>query len=335
MSKKVCLDAGHGGSDPGAVGHGLREKDLCLDRVLRMKQILESEYAGVEGILTRSTDRFVELSERARIANAAGADVFISDHKNAFNGSARGFESYIWNGGVGQATRNLQNTVHNKIVSSLNGYSLPNRGTKEANFSVLRNTSMSALLLEEAFIDNATDNNLMRQSAFKEAYCRAVVEGLAEHLGLSKKSGGGDEWTGQVLRRGDRGPLVGSLQSQLNNAGYNAGTVDDIYGAKTEGAVRSLQEDAGITADGIAGPQTYNALKDRQSEVGKMVVVKVDTLNYRSRPSFDSSAIAGQAKKGEAFTIVERVNVQGSSTDMYKIKSGYYITAHPNYVVVR
>ncbi|WP_096190314.1 N-acetylmuramoyl-L-alanine amidase [Evansella halocellulosilytica] len=258
MSTIICLDAGHGGHDSGATGHGLLEKDLCLDRVLRMRQMLMDEYEDVSVILTRSTDVFVELIDRANIANNAAAAVFISDHKNAFNGQARGFESYIYNGGVSQGTRNLQNAVHNKVVNVLSGYGLPNRGTKEANFSVLRNTNMSALLLEEAFIDNITDNNLMRQSNFREDYCRAVVEGVAEHLGLQRKSNGGT----------------------------------------------------------------------------MMVRVEVDVLNVRSEPSWDDSAIAGQVTRGEAFTVVERVNVPGSSTDMYRLLSGLYITTNPNYVSV-
>ncbi|MBM7095737.1 MULTISPECIES: N-acetylmuramoyl-L-alanine amidase family protein [Alteribacter] len=256
MTKLVWLDAGHGGNDPGATGHGLLEKNLCLDRVLRMQQIFD-EYEGVHTLLTRSTDVFVDLEVRAQNANNAGADVFISDHKNAFNGSVRGFESYIWNGGVSQVTRNLQTAIHNRVAAALGSYSLPDRGRKEANFSVLRNTSMPAVLLEEAFIDNITDNNLMRQAAFKEAYCRAVVEGIAAHLGLQKRETG-----------------------------------------------------------------------------TQMVVVEVDTLNVYSLPSWDDEAIAGTVFKGEAFTIVERVAVPGSTTDMYRLLSGLYITTDPNLVRV-
>ncbi|SDI19569.1 N-acetylmuramoyl-L-alanine amidase [Alteribacillus persepolensis] len=186
--KTIVFDAGHGGHDNGANGFGLYEKDLCEDRVKRMKIILENEYENVKIILTRSDDTFLELRERAQIANRAGADVFISDHKNAFNGKARGFESFIWNGGVGAATRSLQNIVHRSVYNKIKKYDIPDRGTKQANFSVLRNTKMSAILLEEAFIDNRADNNLLQKKEFSEAYCRGVVEGLAEFLGLKKKA---------------------------------------------------------------------------------------------------------------------------------------------------
>src|SRR5690606_33324558 len=88
----LMLDPGHGGHDPGAVAHGLREKDLTLDIAQRIRHMLEAEYEGVEVRLTRESDTDVSLSQRARMANQWGADFFLSIHVNA--GGGTGWESY-------------------------------------------------------------------------------------------------------------------------------------------------------------------------------------------------------------------------------------------------
>lgn len=113
---KIVLDAGHGGRDPGAVGNGLREKDLTLTIVRHIGRLL-SEYEGVEVHYTRTDDRFLELSERAEIANKLKADYFISVHINA--GGGTGFESYIYNGNVSNATVAYQNVIHAEIMKAI------------------------------------------------------------------------------------------------------------------------------------------------------------------------------------------------------------------------
>ncbi|WP_029761895.1 N-acetylmuramoyl-L-alanine amidase family protein, partial [Geobacillus thermodenitrificans] len=98
---KFVIDWGHGGSDPGAVGNGLREKDLTM-KIGKMIGDMLGEYEGVQVIYTRTDDRYLSLEERAEIANKAGADFFLSVHINA--GGGTGFESYVYNGNVSQAT---------------------------------------------------------------------------------------------------------------------------------------------------------------------------------------------------------------------------------------
>ncbi len=97
--KIIVLDAGHGGHDSGAVGPtGLFEKDVVLDIVLRMRSIINREYPLYKVILTRDSDVFVPLPERARIANKSEADFFLSVHANASpNRKARGIETYLLN----------------------------------------------------------------------------------------------------------------------------------------------------------------------------------------------------------------------------------------------
>ncbi len=186
--KTIVLDAGHGGSDSGAVGHGLKEKDLTLDRALAIKNKLEANYSNVKVILTRSGDSYPSLSQRANIANKAGADLFISDHKNSFNGSARGFETFSFTNSS-KVTTQHQNIIHQEIYSRIKSFGITDRGQKKANYQVLRQTSMPAILLEEAFIDNKQDNDLLRDKSFRDTYVDGVVTGIAKCLGLKKKEG--------------------------------------------------------------------------------------------------------------------------------------------------
>ena len=95
-ARRIVIDAGHGGHDPGTIGrNGLMEKDLVLDVALRLEKMVRQEL-GAEVILTRGNDMFVPLEERTAIANSRGADLFLSIHANASrNSRARGIETYF------------------------------------------------------------------------------------------------------------------------------------------------------------------------------------------------------------------------------------------------
>ncbi|MFC3523118.1 peptidoglycan-binding protein [Marinococcus halophilus] len=139
-----------------------------------------------------------------------------------------------------------------------------------------------------------------------------------------------------TLRPGDKGPSVARMQQMLLDAGEKLplyGT-DGDFGEETENAVRSFQKSQNLTVDGIVGPNTWEALEGAAVK-GKLAVVLAELLNVRSRPSFDADAVVGTVSRGEAFTIMEKVNVEGSSTEMFQLKSGLYITAHPSYVQVK
>lgn len=145
---KIFLDPGHGAHDPGAVGKNSKEKDNVLKVGLRLKTLLES--AGHTVKMSRSTDVFIELSERASMANAWGADYFISLHNNSATAtSATGFETFIFNGAVSAATYKLQASIHNAIASKIG---IRDRGMKRQNLAVLRESAMPAVLIEYAFI---------------------------------------------------------------------------------------------------------------------------------------------------------------------------------------
>jgi N-acetylmuramoyl-L-alanine amidase len=180
---KFVLDAGHGGRDSGAVGNGLREKDLTLKIVKHIGRLL-SEYEGIEVHYTRTDDRFLELSERAAIANKLKADYFISVHINA--GGGTGFESYIYNGQVSSATIAYQNVIHGEIMRAIGN--VTDRGKKRANYAVLRETCMPAVLTENLFIDNPNDAAKLKSEQFLLQVAYGHVIGLEKAFGLKKKT---------------------------------------------------------------------------------------------------------------------------------------------------
>jgi N-acetylmuramoyl-L-alanine amidase len=180
---RIVLDAGHGGNDPGAVANGLKEKDLTLAIVKHIGRML-AEYEGVEVHYTRTDDRFLELSERAAIANKLKADYFISVHINA--GGGTGFESYIYNGGVSAKTITYQNVIHAEIMRAIGN--VTDRGKKRANYAVLRETRMPAILTENLFIDNANDATKLKSEQFLLQIAHGHVQGIVKAFGLKKKA---------------------------------------------------------------------------------------------------------------------------------------------------
>src|SRR5690625_2263931 len=176
---KIFIDAGHGGHDPGAVGSRSKEKDNVLKVAKRLKILLESH--GHVVIMSRSTDVFIPLSERARMANAWGADYFVSLHNNAAIASATGFETFIYNGPVQSKTAGFQNAIHNAIIK---GIGIRDRGKKRANFAVLRETRMPAVLIEYAFITNVNDENILINEVEKLA--QLTANGIINYVEIGR-----------------------------------------------------------------------------------------------------------------------------------------------------
>src|SRR5699024_1067294 len=133
---KLYLDPGHGGSDNGASGNGLKEKDINLDIASQIRSILNSDYENVEVRMSRTNDSTVSLSQRTNEANDWGADYFLSIHCNAFDGTAQGYEDYIHSSlSNSSKTAKYQDTLHADIVKVNH---VTDRGRKKANIHVLR-----------------------------------------------------------------------------------------------------------------------------------------------------------------------------------------------------
>lgn len=187
---KIYLDPGHNhsGGDTGATGYGLREQNISVQIGQKLKGLLEangqqvkmSRYA-VEDNIGNGTLRS-SLSSRTADANAWGADLFVSIHCNAANEKAYGTETYAYR--VSSNGYRLAAGVQKHLVADTGRC---NRGVKTANFAVLRNSNMPAILVETAFIDNPEDNAFLGSEIGKSHIAAAIAKGICEYLGLGYK----------------------------------------------------------------------------------------------------------------------------------------------------
>ena len=218
--QRLVLDPGHGGKDPGAVGRGgLLEKEVVLDVSLRMKSRLEA--LGFEVLLTRSRDEHVPLLRRAEFAREQRADLFISIHANAAeNRKANGFETYFlseaktdWERAVAarenaaieydrgdslplgdelelilaDMAQNEYLTESSELAAAIQESAVPkarvfDRGVRQANFYVLRQNYMPAVLVEVGFISNASEEKLLRNHQHREKLAEGVSRGIGEFV---------------------------------------------------------------------------------------------------------------------------------------------------------
>lgn len=183
---KICIDPGHGGSSPGAVGNGYNEKDLNLATALKFKTWLNLDTQDTGGgynwkvLMTRTTDTDVSLAARSSYANSNNVSRFISIHHDAnTNSSANGSSTFIYTS-VGSTTQDLGEKVHSELIRH---GKLKDRGLRKADFHVLRETSMSAVLTENGFITNAGDAGIISKSSWQNEVAEGFMHALQRHYG--------------------------------------------------------------------------------------------------------------------------------------------------------
>jgi N-acetylmuramoyl-L-alanine amidase len=179
--RRIVLDPGHGGSDPGAVGI-VQEKGINLDVALRARDLLVAEGATV--LLTRDCDCAVSLADRVALANNQGAHRFISIHSNSCGGcGGTGTETYHHTSQSSSSTSGLlAKVVQEEMVQHLG---LRDRGVKQADFYVLRNTNMPAVLVELGFVDTATDAAKLGSPTWRLEMARAILHATQRHFGIA------------------------------------------------------------------------------------------------------------------------------------------------------
>ncbi len=216
----IVVDAGHGGKDPGAIGHkGLREKDITLKIARLVAKDLSREVKNSKIILTRKRDKYIALEERTAIANSRKADLFVSIHINASRKrSATGVETYILNLSSSEEARRLAarensttrrgisdleyilrdlvktaktndsvrlaSSVQGKLIAQLRRkYSrIKGNGVKGAPFYVLVGTRMPSILVEVSFISNAREEKRLRSTKYQKEVAKGITTGVVEYL---------------------------------------------------------------------------------------------------------------------------------------------------------
>ena len=175
MPYSMMLDSGHGGSDPGAVYRGRREKDDTLRLTLAVGEILQEN--GIDVLYTRTTDVYISPYERAVEANQAGVDFFLSIHRNPYptDNEVMGVESLIYD------LSGLKYQMAQEINEQLETVGFVDLGVKaRPNLVVLKRTRMPSVLVEAGFINSDTDNELF-DSNFQDI-AQAIATGVLDTL---------------------------------------------------------------------------------------------------------------------------------------------------------
>jgi len=220
---RIVIDPGHGGHDPGSIGHGIKEADLTLDIALRVEKLLQEE-AGIEVVLTRRSNAYVPLEERTAIANRESADLFLSIHANASrNSAAHGVETYYLsfastpdaeavaareNSASERAMHNLPDIIkaialNNKLDESRDlasmvqesmvtrlrrsNKNMRNLGVKKAPFVVLIGAGMPSVLAEISFLTNRQEAQLLKTPAYKQRIAEALQDAVLKYRKALKR----------------------------------------------------------------------------------------------------------------------------------------------------
>lgn len=259
--KKIFVDAGHGGSDPGAVKYE-KEADLNIKVTGYMCDYLSENYeCEVKKDITADSINTVVAR-----ANKWGADLFVSNHKNA--GGGDGYEAWVYS----EKNKKLGEIFAKHVKAA--GQNLRSPSVKySTNLGVLRLTNMKAILNEGAFVDNKKDIQDWNEAAELKKLGKAYAEAAAEYLDLPKKKATSgtskpastSKSATKLTVDGIKGPkTIKAWQKYLNKVGYSCGTADGIMGAKTIKATQKFLNAKGYkcgNADGIMGAKTIKALQ--------------------------------------------------------------------------
>jgi N-acetylmuramoyl-L-alanine amidase len=224
--KTICLDAGHGGKDPGCHGQYSYEKDITLNIVMRVEAMLQAYYKKLNVVQTRSTDIFWELEERGSIANAAQADLFVSVHVNSTpkrTGTSNGTETYVLGlhrtddkenalsekgemQSQGDAKLNASDPLTQikvaqymqafltqsislgaKIESEFANQGRFSKGVKQEGWGVLAHTGMPAVLVEIGFLNNPDEEAYLNSEQGQIQVATAIFNGIKAYKEETEK----------------------------------------------------------------------------------------------------------------------------------------------------
>ena len=221
---KVFVDPGHGGKDNGASGNGNNEDQLNLQVAKRVEKKLIDK--GIEVKMSRSSDEFISLEDRSKMANQYSPDVFISIHQNsADNSSANGIETYYH-------TKKGEYEPYAKEIQShaIDETGARDRKVKNANFAVLRETNMPAALFESGFITNPSESAKLASPEYQDKLATGIVNGIETYLKQNIQLNGDSE-------NSDRLEIIntGTVTATSLNVRSGYGTGYDVIGILSKG----------------------------------------------------------------------------------------------------
>ncbi|MEK4060884.1 MULTISPECIES: N-acetylmuramoyl-L-alanine amidase [Paenibacillus] len=174
--KRIVIDPGHGGSDPGMLGTSFDtlEKDLNLQTALYVRDYLTAKGARVE--LTRTQDQRPSLARRVQIGQSVGADAFVSIHYNSSPKNVSGTLTFYYSE---SDDLRLARSIENRLGQ---GIGLKSNGVSFGNYHILRENNLPAALVELGFLSNRNDEAVVRTSAYQKKAAKAIAEGLADYF---------------------------------------------------------------------------------------------------------------------------------------------------------
>ena len=327
---KVFIDPGHGGVDNGAVQNGVLEDEINLQISKKIEAKLKAK--GVEVKMSRNDDTYLSLTERTRMANNLGSDIFVSIHQNsATSSSAKGIETYYYS--PRQDSKELATDIQADLIQSTNA---TNRGVKTANYAVIKTAQMSSSLVECGFISNPTEAQNLSSSSYQDKVAEGIVNGIMDYLKenviLNNNSGSqkpDDSSTTETVQTGT------VKVSNALNVRSGAGTSYSVLGSLSNGAKVEIVGTSGswykikygsgygyvskdyitVTSsnDTTTKPETTPPSTGTTVQTGTVKVS--NSLNVRSGAG-TSYSVLGSLSNGAKVEIVE------TSGTWYKIKYG-------------
>lgn len=307
MSKIICLDPGHGGSDSGACKGTRKEKTDALKMALAVGKLLTSQ--GIKVIYTRTTDKDITIAERTTLSNNAKADYFLSIHRNSATASAKGYEIWI-HSEASSTTSNKAKAILNNVVA-VDGRLGVNRGVKKgapsySNFGINRLSNAPSALFEMGFISNKDDNKYLDNKfnqiaeAIAKGLCSAVgvsykkateesdmkyLQQIANYKGIKLASNCTEQQALEAIKKFDT-----TLQTQVNDYNRQTRTMKEGDSNNAVFAVKCLILELkrlgvinqGVDANGVFGGGTVKAVKLIQEKAGLKQTGEVDANTIRA-----------------------------------------------------
>ena len=215
---KVFIGVGHGGADPGAVSNNTKEKDLNLSIALACRDVLEKH--GVSVRMSRTKDEDDNISEEIRECNAYAPDLAIDIHNNAGGGDgAEVFHSHLGGKGKTLAENILAEIV--KVGQNSRGAKIRKNSQGNDYYGFIRSTTCPAVIVECAFVDNATDREILATEGKRQKMGEAIAKGILKTLGIDIQGEAGTIYRVQVGAFSNKATAE-KLKKELAGKGYEA-----------------------------------------------------------------------------------------------------------------